>query len=70
VLRAVDTWTTMTPAEIAEIRERLDSALRKLELRQEDVARLEARNAYLEGELRRAERHLTNALKDNLVLKK
>jgi hypothetical protein len=69
VLRVIDTWATMTPAEIAEMRERLGNALRDLELRQQDVQRLEARNAYLEGELRRAEQHLTNALKDNIVVK-
>jgi hypothetical protein len=51
VLRVIDTWTTMTPAEIAEMRERLGNALLELELRQQDVARLEARNAYLESEL-------------------
>src|SRR5271168_5127724 len=51
VLRVIDTWTTMTPAEIAEMRERLGNALLQLELRQQDVARLEARNAYLESEL-------------------
>ena len=70
VLRVIDTWTTMTPAEIAEMRERLGNALRELELRQEDVSRLEARNAYLESELIRVERHHTNALKDNIVRKK
>jgi hypothetical protein len=70
VLRVIDTWTTMTPAEIAEMRGRLGNALRELELRQEDVSRLEARNAYLESELIRVERHHTNALKDNIVLKK
>jgi hypothetical protein len=70
VLRVIDTWTTMTPAGIAEMRERLGNALGELELRQEDVARLEARIAYLESELRRGEQHLTNALKDNIVLKK
>jgi hypothetical protein len=69
VLRIIDTWKTMTPVEIAEMRDRLGNALRELELRQQDVQRLEARNAYLEGELRRAEQNLTNALKDNIVLK-
>jgi hypothetical protein len=63
VLRVIDTWTTMTPDEIAEQRERLGNALRKLELREQDVQRLEARNAYLESELRRAEQHLTSALR-------
>jgi hypothetical protein len=69
-LRVIDTWATMTPAEIAEIRERLSNALLDLELRQQDVARLEARNAYLESKLKQVEQHLTNALKDNIVLKK
>ena len=41
----------------------------KLELREEEVARLEQRNAYLEGELKLQERHHTNALHDNIVLK-
>jgi hypothetical protein len=45
VIVTIDTWTTMTPAEIAEMRERLGNALRDLELRQQDVQRLEARNA-------------------------
>ena len=70
VLRVIDTWTTMTPAEIAEMREGLGNALLELELRQQDVARLEARNAYLESELKRVEQHHTIALKDNIVLKK
>jgi hypothetical protein len=70
VLRVIDTWTTMTPAEIAEMRERLGNALLELELRQQDVARLEARNAYLESALKRVEQHHTIALKDNIVLKK
>jgi hypothetical protein len=33
------------------------------------VARLEQRNADLEGELRRVKQHGTNALKDNILLK-
>jgi chromosome segregation ATPase len=69
VLRFVDTWTTMTPAEIAELRQRLDNALLKLELREQDVARLDQRVAYLEGELRRVEQHHTNALKEIITLK-
>jgi hypothetical protein len=51
------------------MRGRLQGALLKLELREQDVARLEQRNAYLEGELKLQERHHTNALKDNIVLK-
>jgi hypothetical protein len=56
-------------AMIARMREQLRSALSKLELREEDVARLRERNAYLEAELRNQERHHTNALKDNIALK-
>jgi hypothetical protein len=70
VLRVIDTWAEMMPAEIADMRERLGNALLKLELRERDVARLEARNAHLESELRRVEQHNLNALKDNIVLKK
>jgi hypothetical protein len=51
------------------MRGRLEDTLLKLELREQDVARLEQRNAYLEGELKLQERHHTNALKDNIVLK-
>jgi hypothetical protein len=47
VLRVIDTWTTMTPAEIAELRERLGNALRELELRRQDVARIEARTSFV-----------------------
>jgi hypothetical protein len=50
-------------AEIEGIHERFHNALLKLELREEDVARLEARNAYLKGELRLEHQHHTNALK-------
>ena len=48
----------------------LGNALLELGLRQQDVARLEARNAYLESELKRVEQHHTIALKDNIVLRK
>ena len=47
----------------------LRNALLKLELREKDVARLEQSDAYLERELKLHERHHTNALKDNIVLK-
>jgi hypothetical protein len=70
MLRVIDTWAEMTPAEISELREVLRKALLQLELRQQDVQRLETRNAYLEAELKREERAHTNALKDNIVLKK
>jgi hypothetical protein len=42
----------------------------ELELRQEDVRRLEGRLASLEGELRRVEQHNLNLIKDAVVLKK
>jgi hypothetical protein len=48
---------------------RLHNALVELEVRVEDVKRLEARNDHLEGELRRSEQHHTIALKDVIVLK-
>ena len=54
---------------IQDMSERLPNALLEVERRREDVARLEQRNVYLEGELKTQERHLTNALKDNVVLK-
>jgi hypothetical protein len=46
----------MTPAEITEMRGRLDNALRKLVMLQQDVTRLEQRNIQLERELRRVGR--------------
>jgi hypothetical protein len=52
----IDTWATMTPAEITEMRGRLDNALRKLVMLQQDVTRLEQRNIQLERELRRVGR--------------
>jgi hypothetical protein len=42
----------------------------EIELQNQDVARHEARNAYLEGELRLEHPHHTNVLKANIVLKK
>jgi hypothetical protein len=70
VVVTIDTWTTPTPAEIAELRGRLDNALLKLELRQQDVARLEQRAVSAETELRRVEQHNLNLIKDAIVLKK
>ncbi len=51
------------------MREKLHNALLKLGRREQDVARLEARNAYLEGELKLQERHHTNTLKEVIVLR-
>ena len=57
------------PADLAELHERFRATLLKLELREQDVARLSARNAYLERELQLQEHHHTNALKEIIVLK-
>ena len=54
---------------IASMRDQLHNASSKLDLREEEVTRLRARTAYLESELKLQERHLTDALKDNIVLK-
>jgi hypothetical protein len=56
-------------AMFEKMRDDLPHALLKLELREEEVAWFEQRNAYLERELKLHERHHTNALKDNIVLK-
>jgi hypothetical protein len=42
----------------------------KLALREQDVARLQAHNAYLEAEVKLQALHHTNALKDNMALKR
>jgi hypothetical protein len=47
----------------------LHNALLELELREQDVARLEQRNAYLERELKIQGQYHTNALKDVVMLK-
>ena len=52
-----------------DMRNNLHNALVKLEVRDQDVARLEARNAHLEGELKLQERHNTNTLKEVITLK-
>jgi hypothetical protein len=54
---------------VASTRDQFHNALSELELREEEVTRLRDRNAYLESELKLQERYLTNALKDNIVLK-
>ena len=46
-----------------DMRDKLYSGLMKLEVRQQEVAPLETRNAYLENELKLQERHDTNPLK-------
>jgi hypothetical protein len=52
-----------------KMRRDLHDALLKLELRPQDVARLEQRNAYLEGELKLQAQHHTNSLKELITLK-
>jgi hypothetical protein len=56
-------------ATLEKMRDDLHNASIKLELREQDVRRLQQRNAYLEGELKLQEQHHTNALKDNILLK-
>jgi hypothetical protein len=51
------------------MRDKLHNALLKLEIRDQDVARLEQRNAYLESELKLQGQHHTNALKEVVMLK-
>jgi len=53
---------------IASLREQLRIALSKMEIREEEVARLRDRTAHLESELKLQERHLTNALKEKVAL--
>jgi hypothetical protein len=49
--------------------DQLRTALVRLELSEENVRDLRHRNAHFESELQRQGRELTNALKDNIVLK-
>jgi hypothetical protein len=68
--QAADTAATRPDLKtFVEMREKLHNALLKLELREQDVARLEHRNAYLERELKLQGQHHTNALKEVIVLK-
>jgi hypothetical protein len=73
VVRIIDAVTlglaSIRDAEFEAIRERLHNALLKLGLRGQDVARLEQRNAYLEGELKLQGQYHTNALKEIVTLK-
>jgi hypothetical protein len=51
------------------MRNNLHNALVKLNVREQDVARLETRNAYLESELKLQDRHITNTLKEVITLR-
>ena len=52
-----------------DMRSKLHNASMKLDVQWEDIARLEARNAYLEGELKLQEQHHTNTLKEVITLR-
>jgi hypothetical protein len=52
-----------------DMRDRLRHALSKLALRDERLEQIEKRNAWLEGELKRQERHHANSLKEIITLK-
>jgi hypothetical protein len=68
--QAADTAATRPDLKtFVEMRDKLHNALLRLELREQDVARLEQRNAYLERELKLQGQHHTNALKEVIVLK-
>ena len=54
---------------VESMRDQLRTALVRLELREEEVRDLRERNAHLELELQLQAQHLTNALKDNILLK-
>ena len=73
VVRIVDAVqpapASIPDAEFEALRKRLHDALLKLERREQDVARLEQRNAYLAGELKLQGQHHTNALKEIVTLK-
>jgi hypothetical protein len=69
IVRLIDADDLSERETVLCLHDKLHNALLKLELREQDVVRLTARNAYLEGEMKREERHHTNALKENIVLK-
>lgn len=64
-----ETQLVVERAFFEEQRRNLHNALLKIELRDEDRARLEKRNAYLESELKRMEQLHTISLKEIVVLK-
>ena len=72
VVKLVD--ARFDPAVMSELmiafRDRLQNTLLKLELREQDVTRLEARNRYLESELVRLEWEATQAVKDRIIARR
>ena len=57
-------------ALIAEFRDQLHNTSAKLELREQDVARLESHNRFLESKVVRLEREATQAAKDRIVARR
>jgi hypothetical protein len=70
VLKLVDSDAVDGLAMVGRLREQLRNALLKLELQEQEVTRLTARNHRLENELKRVEQHNLNILKDLIVLRK
>jgi hypothetical protein len=70
VLKLVNADAVVDLAMVGRLRERLHNALLKLELQEQEVTRLTARNHWLENEIRRVEQHNTNVLKEVIVLRK
>ncbi|MFD1985382.1 hypothetical protein ACFSOZ_22920 [Mesorhizobium newzealandense] len=64
-----ETQLIVERAFFEEQRHTLHNALLKIELLDEDRARLDRRNAYLEGELKRIEQRHTISLKEIVLLK-
>jgi hypothetical protein len=69
VLKLVDADAVADLAMLDRMRERLHDALSKLEMREQDLARLTERNTYLENEMKRVEQHNLNILKEVIVLR-
>jgi hypothetical protein len=69
VVTIVDAEAAADLAMLDRMRERLHDALSKLEMREQDVARLTERNTYLENEMKRVEQHNLNILKEVIVLR-
>jgi hypothetical protein len=69
VVTIVDRDVLADQTMFESLRERLQAALSKLELQDQQMARLTARNTHIENELKRVEQHNLNLLKDNIVLK-
>jgi hypothetical protein len=69
VHKLLDAAAVADLAMLDRMRERLHDALSKLEMREQDVARLTERNTYLENEMKRVEQHNLNILKEVITLR-